>query len=140
MIDSYGQFHFDLSHEAPNDPEDPLTNQNIKDRFYGCNDPVADKLVKRYQETTKEEKIKSGNTLQTTEDDYDPKFSKTTPGLPPVLPMPSTEFKNDFFNLSAAPIMPSLYGQAKKQKTGQSSSSATISKGPSSGAPRSSKN
>ena len=34
------------------------SNQNIKDRFYGINDPVADKLVKRYQETTKEEKVK----------------------------------------------------------------------------------
>ncbi len=49
-----------FSHEAPNDPEDPLSNQNIKDRFYGMNDPVADKLVKRYQETAKEEKIKAG--------------------------------------------------------------------------------
>lgn len=27
---------------------------------------------------------------------------KLTPGLPPVLPMPSTEFKNDFFNLSSS--------------------------------------
>ncbi len=27
--------------------------------------------------------------------------SKLTPGLPPALPMPSAEFKNDFFNLSS---------------------------------------
>jgi len=66
-------------HEAPNDPEDPLSNQNIRDRFYGINDPVAEKLVQRYQEITKDEKI----------------------GLPPALPMPSAEFKNDFFNLSS---------------------------------------
>lgn len=52
-------FKYNNSHEAPNDPEDPLSNQNIKDRFYGYNDPVAEKLVKRYQETTKEEKIKA---------------------------------------------------------------------------------
>lgn len=31
----------------PTDPNDPLANQNIKDRFYGSNDPVADKLLKR---------------------------------------------------------------------------------------------
>lgn len=116
-------------HEAPNDPEDPLSNQNIKDRFYGYNDPVADKLVKRYQEATKEEKIKSGNQLTNNEDEYDVKISKTTPGLPPALPLPSTEFKNDFFNLSSAPPMPSLFNSNPKKKT---QSSSTISKGPSS--------
>ena len=31
----------------PTDPNDPLASQNIKDRFYGSNDPVADKLLKR---------------------------------------------------------------------------------------------
>ena len=34
-------------HEMPTDPNDPLATQNIKDRFYGANDPVADKLLKR---------------------------------------------------------------------------------------------
>eukprot|EP00112_Aurelia_sp_Birch-Aquarium-sp1_P013785 Seg2942.4 transcript_id=Seg2942.4/GoldUCD/mRNA.D3Y31 product="Pre-mRNA-splicing factor RBM22" protein_id=Seg2942.4/GoldUCD/D3Y31 len=34
-------------HEMPTDPNDPLANQNIKDRFYGSSDPVADKLLKR---------------------------------------------------------------------------------------------
>lgn len=34
-------------HETPTDPEDPLSDQNIKDRYYGVNDPVADKLLKR---------------------------------------------------------------------------------------------
>jgi len=121
-------------HEAPNDPEDPLSNQNIKDRFYGYNDPVADKLVKRYQETSKEEKIKSGNQLTNNDDEYDIKFSKTTPGLPPALPLPSTEFKNDFFNLSSAPPMPSLFNPNQKKSKPQSSS--TISKGPSSGPPK----
>merc|ERR1719309_1415393 len=31
------------------DPDDPLSDQNIKDRYYGTNDPVADKLLKRAQ-------------------------------------------------------------------------------------------
>jgi len=43
----------------PTDPEDPLSQQNIRDRYYGVNDPVADKLVKRYQEMVKEEKMKT---------------------------------------------------------------------------------
>lgn len=38
--------HF-FSHERPTDPDDPLADQNIKDRYYGVNDPVADKLLKR---------------------------------------------------------------------------------------------
>ncbi|XP_043828248.1 pre-mRNA-splicing factor RBM22-like [Dromiciops gliroides] len=33
-------------HEKPTDPEDPLANQNIKDRYYGIHDPVADKILK----------------------------------------------------------------------------------------------
>lgn len=34
-------------HEKPTDPDDPLADQNIKDRYYGINDPVANKLLKR---------------------------------------------------------------------------------------------
>lgn len=34
-------------HEMPTDPNDPLADQNIKDRFYGINDPVAGKLLDR---------------------------------------------------------------------------------------------
>lgn len=40
-------------HEKPTDPDDPLADQNIKDRFYGVNDPVADKLLKRYTDMPK---------------------------------------------------------------------------------------
>ena len=36
-------------HEKPTDPDDPLADQNIKDRFYGSNDPVAAKLLNRAQ-------------------------------------------------------------------------------------------
>lgn len=34
-------------HEKPTDPDDPLADQNIKDRYYGINDPVANKLLAR---------------------------------------------------------------------------------------------
>ena len=40
-------------HDKPTDPDDPLSDQNIKDRFYGTNDPVADKLINRYQSMPK---------------------------------------------------------------------------------------
>lgn len=36
-----------LRHEKPTDPDDPLADQNIKDRFHGVNDPVANKLLRR---------------------------------------------------------------------------------------------
>jgi len=38
---------FILRHEKPTDPDDPLSDQNIKDRYYGTKDPVADKLLNR---------------------------------------------------------------------------------------------
>jgi len=34
-------------HDRPSDPDDPLSEQNIKDRYYGVNDPVAEKLMTR---------------------------------------------------------------------------------------------
>ncbi|CAD6193516.1 unnamed protein product [Caenorhabditis auriculariae] len=34
-------------HEKPTDPDDPLSRQNIKDRYYGTNDPVAEKIINR---------------------------------------------------------------------------------------------
>jgi pre-mRNA-splicing factor RBM22/SLT11 len=37
-------------HELPRDKEDPLAKQNIKDRFYGRNDPVARKIISKHQE------------------------------------------------------------------------------------------
>ena len=38
------------SHELPTDPKDPLSQQNIKDRYYGTNDPVAEKMLKQASE------------------------------------------------------------------------------------------
>lgn len=40
-------FFLSCRHDKPTDPEDPLADQNIKDRYYGVNDPVADKLMRR---------------------------------------------------------------------------------------------
>ena len=34
-------------HERPNDPDDPLADQNLRDRYYGSDDPVAAKIMKR---------------------------------------------------------------------------------------------
>jgi pre-mRNA-splicing factor RBM22/SLT11 len=34
-------------HEKPTDPDDPLSQQNMRDRYYGSKDPVAEKLLKR---------------------------------------------------------------------------------------------
>lgn len=38
---------FFCRHETPTDPNDPLANQNMKDRYYGVDDPVAEKLMRR---------------------------------------------------------------------------------------------
>uniref|UniRef100_A0A7M5V0B2 Pre-mRNA-splicing factor RBM22 n=1 Tax=Clytia hemisphaerica TaxID=252671 RepID=A0A7M5V0B2_9CNID len=43
-------------HEMPRAPDDPLANQNIKDRYYGVNDPVADKMMQRAAAMPKLEK------------------------------------------------------------------------------------
>jgi len=40
-------------HDRPTDPDDPLADQNMKDRFYGQNDPVAAKLLNRYSSMPK---------------------------------------------------------------------------------------
>mmetsp|Transcript_14838 Transcript_14838/g.21227 ORF Transcript_14838/g.21227 Transcript_14838/m.21227 type:complete len:449 (+) Transcript_14838:48-1394(+) len=37
-------------HEMPRDRNDPLSKQNTKDRFYGQNDPVADRMIGRQKE------------------------------------------------------------------------------------------
>ncbi|CAH3118699.1 unnamed protein product [Pocillopora meandrina] len=34
-------------HDMPTDPNDPLADQNIKDRYYGMSDPVATRLLKQ---------------------------------------------------------------------------------------------
>lgn len=46
-------------HEKPSDPDDPLSKQNIKDRYYGTKDPVAQKILAR---AAKEEQEKAVST------------------------------------------------------------------------------
>lgn len=45
-------------HEMPKDPDDPLSKQNIKDRYHGTRDPVAQRLLAKAAETDKREKEK----------------------------------------------------------------------------------
>ena len=37
-------------HEMPTDPNDPLSNQKLKDRYHGINDPVAEKMLSQAKE------------------------------------------------------------------------------------------
>ena len=41
-------------HVKPNDPEDPLNKQNIRDRYDGKNDPVAQKILSRFKKQQEE--------------------------------------------------------------------------------------
>ncbi|BHF68573.1 RNA binding motif protein 22 [Sparganum proliferum] len=40
-------------HEKPTDPDDPLSEQNLRDRYYGQDDPVAAKLLSKYSSMPK---------------------------------------------------------------------------------------
>lgn len=42
-----------IRHEMPTDRADPLAHQNIRDRFYGQDDPVAAKMMSRQDELPK---------------------------------------------------------------------------------------
>lgn len=46
-------------HEMPHDRNDPMAKQSTKDRFYGMNDPVANKIIgrKRRQEQEQQSKV-----------------------------------------------------------------------------------
>lgn len=51
-------------HELPRDRNDPLSQQNTKDRFYGTNDPVADRMIgkaKEYSDKRKAENFMRGD-------------------------------------------------------------------------------
>lgn len=45
-------------HELPTDPDNPLSKQNIKDRYHGTRDPVAQRLLAKVAEEQKKEKEK----------------------------------------------------------------------------------
>lgn len=46
-------------HEMPKDRNDPLSKQNTKDRFYGTNDPVAEKMIHRSKELAAKRKAEA---------------------------------------------------------------------------------
>lgn len=48
-------------HEKPTDPDDPLSSQNIKDRYHGTNDPVAAKLMGKLSRLPKLEAPEDAN-------------------------------------------------------------------------------
>ena len=52
-VQSHGFFL--CRHELPHDPNDPLNKQNVKDRFDGKNDPVAQKILERIKQQEKDE-------------------------------------------------------------------------------------
>ena len=47
----YSHTNTHISHEMPTDPNDPLAKQNMLDRYYGVNDPVAEKIMRRAAST-----------------------------------------------------------------------------------------
>ena len=62
--------HIIYRHELPKESDDSLNKQNIKDRYNGKNDPVAQKILERQrlqEEEDKRERAKVcfGNVCQT---------------------------------------------------------------------------
>lgn len=49
----YANLLLTCRHEMPTDPNDPLSQQKLKDRYYGTNDPVAEKLLKQASDMPK---------------------------------------------------------------------------------------
>lgn len=52
-------------HEKPTDPDDPLSQQNRRDRYFGTNDPVADKLWARIEKMPDRLKAPADQTITT---------------------------------------------------------------------------
>jgi pre-mRNA-splicing factor RBM22/SLT11 len=65
-------------HEMPRDRNDPLSKQNTKDRFYGTNDPVANKIIgrKRRQDELYQRQIGADSTNKDGDEEDD--IIKTT--------------------------------------------------------------
>lgn len=76
-------------HEMPRDKDDPLAKQNIKDRFYGKNDPVAAKMLggqKKNQRRDGKDEDKPRGPQPTAEGASKPKPPPLPPGKKPPLP------------------------------------------------------
>ena len=59
-------------HEMPRDRNDPMSKQNTKDRFFGSNDPVANKIIGRKRRIEQDQKQKA----EAADDGFD--ISKTS--------------------------------------------------------------
>ncbi|RLN50124.1 hypothetical protein BBJ28_00003906 [Nothophytophthora sp. Chile5] len=78
-------------HEMPRDKDDPLAKQNIKDRFYGKNDPVAQKMMGGNQKQRRnngngKSEGKHRDTPPTPDASSKPKPPPLPPGKKPPLP------------------------------------------------------
>ncbi|KAF4322102.1 hypothetical protein BBO99_00001203 [Phytophthora kernoviae] len=75
-------------HEMPRDKDDPLAKQNIKDRFYGKNDPVAMKMLggQKKQQRNDEGKGKNKRGSPPSDAASKPKPPPLPPGKKPPLP------------------------------------------------------
>eukprot|EP01029_Cantina_marsupialis_P031583 TRINITY_DN9144_c0_g1_i1.p1 TRINITY_DN9144_c0_g1~~TRINITY_DN9144_c0_g1_i1.p1 ORF type:complete len:411 (+),score=133.86 TRINITY_DN9144_c0_g1_i1:46-1278(+) len=62
-------------HVMPKAKSDPLANQNIKDRFYGKDDPVAEKILRRQQEIEEERKEKNASKAENVEPKQHPQHT-----------------------------------------------------------------
>ena len=67
-------------HELPRDRNDPMSKQNTKDRFYGTNDPVANKMIgrKRRQDEQYQRQIGADSSSKDGGGDEDDDIIKTT--------------------------------------------------------------
>ena len=89
-------------HEKPTDPDDPLSEQNIKDRFFGVNDPVAEKLLNRHQEGLDDEGEETGSSTKTPSENANAAIEAPTNNSTDKVEK-SQNKGPDFFNLNAPP-------------------------------------
>jgi pre-mRNA-splicing factor RBM22/SLT11 len=91
-------------HELPRDRNDPMSKQNTKDRFYGTNDPVANKIIgrKRRQDEQYQRQI-GADKIKTDGGDEDDDIIKTTvyvrfQGDAPYPPVTEMDVRDAFYS------------------------------------------
>ncbi|CAB9504477.1 splicing factor RBM22 [Seminavis robusta] len=81
-------------HEMPRDRNDPMSQQNTKDRFYGTNDPVAKKII------GKQKRREFHEQKQDEEDDYERATATAYlryVGDPPFPPTTEDDIRDQFY-------------------------------------------
>jgi pre-mRNA-splicing factor RBM22/SLT11 len=89
-------------HELPRDRNDPMAKQNTKDRFYGSNDPVANKIIGRKRKQDEQYQRQIG-TSTNGEGDGDDDLIKTTvyvrfQGDPPYPQLTEMDVRDQFYS------------------------------------------